>query len=632
MGGRSKSPERSGDEEEERANMEMGFWRVGLKEAMYSISKILRRSSRFNLAPSSFGAVSKLEISIGTKESAFRASGLNFSNQSQGLVRRYSVRDVFSRFIGINKLSSVADVKGDEEEKEAFPVSGDAAEGVEDDSELGSDIEDACDDGFEVEVEHSNKGKAKRTRARCELYDSIVAYKSVKHVLEQWVKEGKDLSQTEVSLAVHNLRKRRSYAMCLQLWEWLRANTQFEFTEANYASQLDLVAKVHSLQKAEAFLNDIPESSRGEVVYRTLLANCVLKLHVKRAEDLFNKMRELKFPTSVFACNQLLLLYSKHDRKKIPDVLLLMEKENIKPTRGTYQFLINSKGLSGDIAGMDKLVETMKEEGIKLDPEIQAAVARYYMRAGRKERAEEVMKEIEGEGLEQAPWVCRSLLPLYAEIGDKENVRRLSRFVEQALRYDNSIAAIKAWGKLKEIEEAEAVFDKLVEKYKLVPMLPYFSLMEIYTENKMLTKGKNLVKRIASAGVKIGPSTWHALVKLYIKAGEVGKAEMILNKATKDNKMRPLFISYMVILEEYAKRGDVHNAEKVFMRMKRAGYAAQLMQYETVLLAYVNAKTPAYGMSERMKVDNVFPNKSLAAKLAQVDPFRKSPVSVLLDE
>ncbi|KAG2309849.1 hypothetical protein Bca52824_029597 [Brassica carinata] len=608
---------------------------------MYSISKILRRSPRFSLASSSFGAVSKLEISVGDKGSALKSPGLTFSNKSQDLFRRYSARDVFSRFIGINQLSSVSDVKGDEEEKEsepeeeAFPVSEDVAEGVEDDSvfdsELGCDV-DACDDGLEMEVEHSNKGKAKKTRARCELYDSIVAYKSVKHVLEQWVKEGKDLSQAEVSVAVHNLRKRRSYAMCLQLWEWLRANTQFEFTEANYASQLDLVAKVHSLQKAETFLNDIPESFRGEVVYRTLLANCVLKLHVKRAEDLFNKMRELKFPTSVFACNQLLLLYSKHDRKKISDVLLLMEKENIKPTRGTYQFLINSKGLAGDIAGMDKLVETMKEEGFELYPEIQATLARYYIRAGRKERAEEVMKEIEGEGLNQTPWVCRSLLPLYADIGDKENVRRLSRFVEQTLRYDNCIAAIKAWGKLKEFEEAEAVFDKLVEKYKLVPMLPYFSLMEIYTENKMLTKGKNLVKRVASAGVKIGPSTWHALVKLYIKAGEVGKAEMILNKATKDNKMRPLFISYMVILEEYARRGDVHNAEKVFMRMKRAGYAAQLMQYENVLLAYINAKTPAYGMSERMKVDNVFPNKSLAAKLAQVDPFRKSPVSVLLDD
>ncbi|ESQ48402.1 hypothetical protein EUTSA_v10020327mg [Eutrema salsugineum] len=605
---------------------------------MYSISKILRRSGRFNLAPSSFSAVSKLEISSGDKEIS---SGLIY-NKSQGLIRSYSVRDVFSRFIGINKLSSIADAndKGDEEDRlsepvETLPLSGDIPEGVEDgslfDSELGSDV-DAADDDLEMEVEHSNEGKTKNKRARCELFESIVAYKSVKHVLEAWVKEGKDLTQAEVTLAIHNLRKRKSYAMGLQLWEWLRANTQFEFTEANYASQLDLVAKVHSLKKAEDFLKDIPESFRGEVVYRTLLANCVLKLHVKKAEELFNKMRELKFPTSVFACNQLLLLYSKHDRKKIADILLLMESENIKPTRGTYQFLINSKGLAGDIDGMDKIVETMKEEGIELDPEIQATLARYYLRAGLKDRAEEVMKEIEGKGLTQTPWVCRSLLPLYADIGDKNNVRRLSRFVDQTLRYDNCIAAIKAWGKLKEIEEAEAVFDRLVKRYKLVPMLPYFALMEIYTENKMLAKGKDLVKRVSNAGIKIGPSTWHALVKLYVKAGEVEKAEQILNKATKDNKMRPLFITYMVILEEYAKRGDVHNTEKVFLRTKQAGYVAQLMQYETLLVAYLNAKTPAYGMKERMNVDNVFPNRTLAVKLAQVDPFRKTPMSALLDD
>lgn len=422
------------------------------------------------------------------------------------------------------------------------------------------------------------------------------------------------------------------FALAFQLWEWLGANTQFEFTEANYASQLDLVAKVHSLQKAENFLKDIPESFRGEVVYRTLLANCVLKHHVNKAEDLFNKMKELKFPTSVFACNQLLLLYSMHDRKKISDVLLLMERENIKRSRGTYQFLINSKGLAGDITGMEKIVETMKEEGIEVDPELQATLAKYYIRAGLKERAQDLMKEIEGKGLQQTPWVCRSLLPLYADIGDSDNVRRLSRFVDQNPRYDNCISAIRAWGKLKEVEEAEAVFERLVEKYKIFPMLPYFALMEIYTENKMLAKGKDLVKRMGNAGVTIGPSTWHALVKLYIKAGEVGKAELILNRATKDNKMRPMFISYMAILEEYAKRGDVHNTEKVFMKMKRASYAAQLMQYETVLLAYIKAKTPAYGMFERMKADNVFPNKSLAAKLAQVNPFKKCPVSVLLDE
>ncbi|XP_010489847.1 PREDICTED: pentatricopeptide repeat-containing protein At3g15590, mitochondrial-like [Camelina sativa] len=572
---------------------------------MYSLSRVLRRTRSYNFASTTTfsGPVSKLEVSSCDKERVFRSTGL-ICHKSQGLVRLYSTRDVFSRFFGIHKLSSIADDakedKGDEDAavrdedlsglEEVIPVSGDVTEGVVVDvdslseSELGgTDVDDASDSGLGIEVEHSNDGKTTKKRVSSELYESIVAYKSVKHVLEKWVKEGKDLSQAEVSLAIHNLRKRRSFAMALQLWEWLRANKQFEFTEANYASQLDLVSKVHGLQKAENFLKDIPESFRGEVVYRTLLANCVLKHHVNKAEDLFSKMRELKFPTSVFACNQLLLLYSMHDRKKIADVLLLMEKENIKPT-------------------------------------------------GRKERAREVMKEIEGKGLKQTPWVCRSLLPLYADIGDTDNVRRLSKFVDENPRYDNCISAIKAWGKLKEIEEAEAVFERLVKKYNIFPMLPYFALMEIYTENKMLAKGKDLVKRMGNAGIKIGPSTWHALVKLYIKAGEVGKAELILKRATKDNKMRPMFISYMVILEEYAKRGDVHNAEKVFLRMKSAGYAAQLMQYETVLMAYINAKTPAYGMIQRMKADNVFPNKTLTAKLARVNPFSKSPVSILLDE
>lgn len=140
------------------------------------------------------------------------------------------------------------------------------------------------------------------------------------------------------------------------------------------------------------------------------------------------------------------------------------------------------------------------------------------------------------------------------------------------LRYDNSIVVIKVWGKLKEIEEVEVVFDKFVEKYKFVFMLLYFFFMEIYIENKMLMKGKNFVKRIVSVGVKIGFLMWYVFVKFYIKVGEVGKVEMILNKVMSDNKMRLLFIFYMVIFEEYVKRGDVYNVEKVFMRMKRVGY------------------------------------------------------------
>ncbi|XP_012854547.1 PREDICTED: pentatricopeptide repeat-containing protein At1g80270, mitochondrial-like [Erythranthe guttata] len=146
--------------------------------------------------------------------------------------------------------------------------------------------------------------------------------------------------------------------------EWLEQTKLLEFNESNYASRVDLIVKVHGIPKAEEYIKRIPESFRGEIVYRTLLANCVSTGNVKKSEDLFNKMKSL-FPVTCFSCNQLLLLYKRTDNKKISYVLSLMEKENIKPSYFTYHVLISAKGLSNDISGMEKIVEKMKTEGVE---------------------------------------------------------------------------------------------------------------------------------------------------------------------------------------------------------------------------------------------------------------------------
>lgn len=97
----------------------------------------------------------------------------------------------------------------------------------------------------------------------------------------------------------------------LQLSEWLEANNRQDFVERDYASRVDLIAKVRGLHKAENYIEKIPKSLRGEVIYRTLLANCVAASNVKKAEEVFNKIKDLQFPITTFACNQLLLLYKK---------------------------------------------------------------------------------------------------------------------------------------------------------------------------------------------------------------------------------------------------------------------------------------------------------------------------------
>ncbi|KAJ6408363.1 hypothetical protein OIU84_011638 [Salix udensis] len=470
-------------------------------------------------------------------------------------------------------------------------------------------------------------------RATTELFNAIVSAPdvSVQSVLDKWVAEGKDLDRLEISNAMINLRKRRMFGKALQLSEWFEANKPQEFVERDYASRLDLIAKVRGLHKAEVYIDKIPKSFKGEVIYRTLLANYVVDHNVKKAEEVFNKMRDLEFPITPFACNQLLLLYKRLDKKKIADVLLLMEKENVKPSLFTYKILIDTKGQSNDMTGMDQIVETMKAEGVEPDIRTQAIMARHYVSGGLKEKAEAILKEMEGGNLEEHRWACRFMLPLYGALGKADEVSRVWKFCEKSPRLDECLAAIEAWGQLKKIDEAEAVFELMSKTWKKLSSRHYSTLLKVYANHKMLSKGKDLIRRMGDSGCRIGPLTWDALVKLYVEAGEVEKADSILNKAVKQNQTKPMYSSFLIIMEQYARKGDVHNTEKMFHRMRQAGYQARIRQFQALIQAYIIAMAPCYGMRERLKADGIFPNKSLAAQLAKVDAFRRTSVSDLLD-
>ncbi|KAH7677315.1 TPR-like protein [Dioscorea alata] len=454
---------------------------------------------------------------------------------------------------------------------------------------------------------------------------------SINSALDKWVEEGNALGRNEISTVMLNLRKWKFYGKALQFVEWLESNKRLDFTERDYASYVDLIAKVHGIQKAEKYIEKIPKSLRGEVIYRTLLANCVAAGNIKKSEEVFNKIRDLGFPITTFASNQLLLLYKRVDRKKIADVLLLMEKENVKPSLFTYGLLIDTKGRANDISGMEQIVETMKAEGMEPDLNIQAMLAKHYIFGGLKEKAESVLKEMEGDDIKENRYACKALLPLYAALGKAEDVERVWKVCQSHPRLDECLAAIDAWGKLDNVENAEKVFEDLMRTWKRPSSKYYNALLKVYANHKLLSKGKELAKRMSDNGCRIGPLTWDALVKLYVESGEVEKADSILQKASQQNQIKPLYSSYLTVLDQYAKRGDIHNAEKIFHRLKQIGYAGRMRQYQALLQAYINAKTPAYGFRDRMKADNMFPNKPVAAQLAAVDAFKKTQISELLD-
>ncbi|PKA47377.1 Pentatricopeptide repeat-containing protein [Apostasia shenzhenica] len=399
-----------------------------------------------------------------------------------------------------------------------------------------------------------------------------------------------------------------------QLLEWLEESKQFDFVERDYASRLDLVAKTRGLQEAENYIDEVPESFKGEVVYRTLLANCVTVSNVKKAEEVFCKMRDLGLPLSAFAYNQLLLLYRRINRRKIPDVLLMMEKDNVKPSLFTYMILIDAKGLAKNIAGMESILESMKTEGVALDNACRAMVAGHYISAGLNEKAEETLKDIELDFKENTD-AWKFLLPLYAALHRVDDVKRVWKSCEAVACVDDFKAAIEACGKVGLVEDAEKVFEKMRQKWKKVPPRCYNALLNVYADHKLLSKGKDLARKMSEAGCWIGPLTWDALVKLFAKAGEVKKADSVLEIAVQKKGNRPLYRSYIALLEKYSEMGDVYNAEKIFHWLKEAEYPRRVRQYVLLAEAYKNAKAPAYGLRERMKAENVYPDKQFSAEL-----------------
>ncbi|XP_057976312.1 pentatricopeptide repeat-containing protein At1g80270, mitochondrial-like [Malania oleifera] len=487
-------------------------------------------------------------------------------------------------------------------------------------------------DASEIDMGTSGEDSQKK-RGFTELFEIIVGAprRSMGSALNKWVEEGNNLDRPLAASILSNLRKRRMYGKALEYSEWLEGRNVYDFTEQDYASQLNLIARIHGLWKAEKYVETIPESLKGVVVHHSLLAIYVADLNLEKAEALFKTMRDLVQPITVAACNQMIVLYKRRNKRKIADILLLMENENVKPSLLTYKLLIDSKGNANDIIGMEQLVNNMKAEGLQPDLGVRAVLARHYVSQGLNDKAEAVLEEIEGSDLKTSRTGRKTLLSLHASLGNAEGVGRIWRECELNPKVDECMVAIEAWGKLGKIEEAEAVFEKMLHSWQKLSSRQYSTLLKVYANHKLVNKGKEHVRRMVERGCWIGPLAWDALVKLFIESGELEKADSILQKAAEMKGMKPRFNSYMMIMGQYARRGDVHNTEKLFHRMRQKGYTGRLKPFEVLIQAYINSETPAYGFWERMKAENIYPTKSFAEQLALADAFGKKATKDLLD-
>uniref|UniRef100_A0ACD5TD62 Uncharacterized protein n=1 Tax=Avena sativa TaxID=4498 RepID=A0ACD5TD62_AVESA len=448
-------------------------------------------------------------------------------------------------------------------------------------------------------------------------------------MLDRWIENGNQLERNEVLLVLFHLKKQKLYRKALKFLGWIEGTNLLKFEERDYACFLDLTARNSGLEKAQKYLARVPKPFRNEVLYETLLVNCVRVSDIQKAEEVFREIRNLSLPLTVSACNQMLLLYKRVARSKVADIQMLMEKENIKPSPFTYKLIIDLKGRSNDMSGIELVLNEMKASGVEADFATRTMVARFYIYGGLTEKAEALIREMEMEYVKDKRHAVRSLLHLYADLSKPDEVARIWKLCTEPNRED-FLAAIEAWGRLGCIEQAEETFEAMIETTRKVSSRYYNVMLSVYAENKLVAKGKEFVERMSSNGCPISPVTWEVLIKLYVNSGEVGKAESFLLNVAEENPDRtPTYGSYIYLLRAYAEKGDIHNAEKIFDRLKKVGYPGKKPPYPVLLEAYVNAKVRPHGFRERMRADDVHPVKIVIEHLKFLDQLPKGGVPEL---
>ena len=388
--------------------------------------------------------------------------------------------------------------------------------------------------------------------------------------------------------------------------------------------RIDLTAKMKQFAAAEQLLENSPPEFKTELAYHTLLKNYADHQMAQKAEALLEKLKASGLLTLPFSFNQMMLLYKKKGmEKKIPEILEDMKAAGIPNDVYTYNILMDVKARSGDIEGMEKIFEELKaDENVKADAATFGTLATSCVHAGLLDKAKFYLKEMEQGDVFRNRSAYDILISQYGAVGDLEGVERVWEKVKSGPVVSNRsyITVIEAFGKLGMVEKAEEFYEIMSKSKGLILSRQFNALLSAYARKGLMDKAEKLMEDMEKLGRKKNSITYHHLVTGYLKTDQFDKANAAMKEAQGDpvqGRSKPWFQTLVAVLDAFAERGNVVDAEILFQDIKKAYPRPNIEVYNILLKAYINSRVPALGFLQRMSTDRLVPNEETLNLLRQ---------------
>lgn len=355
----------------------------------------------------------------------------------------------------------------------------------------------------------------------------------------------------------------------LQISKWMSDKNYLDSSYKDVSVQLGLIAKVHGLEQAEAYFDNIPYASRVWQIYGALLSCYADAKLLEKAEATMQKMRDLGYAKPL-SYNVMLGLYSKIGKHEKLDYLIQeMEEKGIPFDKFTYSIRLNAYATSANMEQMECLLTEMENDaGVTMEWNYYIVAANGYLKAGDTDKALAALKRSEHLiGVNKRGFSYEVLLTLYASLGKKDEVYRLWNLHKELGKFYNRsyLCMMSSLTKLDDLDGAEKILEEWeTGKIHFDYQLPNF-LITAYCKKGLLEKAESIVNRLIASGKEPNASTWSRLTLGYIKDSQMEKVAETMKKAILASHpgWKPNVAVLASCLEYLEGKGDVDTAEEI---------------------------------------------------------------------
>jgi len=306
-----------------------------------------------------------------------------------------------------------------------------------------------------------------------------------------------------------------------------------------------LVSEMQKLAKQE----EDPSLGPNAVTYNTLLDAFSRRGQGVEAEEVLNEMIEAGFVPSQLSFGSVMAAWDKSKTADAPErcwqimeQMVKMQKEtgskDLVPNCKTYNMILHSLARRGRVQEVEEMLQEMLRAGTIPNVITFNTVMHAWVMSGSKD----------------APQRCKQLLTEMEQLVERTGRKDLTPDVTS---YSTVVAAYTRRGMA---AEAESVLRKLEQRGMKPDLISYSTVMNAWAKSD------------ADDGAE---RCYKLLLEMKRKAAENGR-----------NNVRPDLITYVIAMQAFADRGNVREAEKVFLEMLRDQIEPRMENIMSLCRAY----------------------------------------------